>query len=99
MKKIGQPGIVACRGRIRSVMSHRQDDLADLLAGIHHGVRIASASQREGGMHNRPDLARLEQGPYMPLQRLSNILLEFHRARPQGRASKHQASTDRKSVV
>ena len=62
--------------------SYGQNDFTDLLACIHHRVRIASLCERERGMHDRTDPAGFEQRPHLGLERLRNLGLEGDRSRP-----------------
>src|SRR3546814_713481 len=58
---------------------HRQDDLADVFAGFHHGVRGSRLFQGKGGVHDGLDGALLQQGPYTLAQGTGDGALEGDR--------------------
>src|SRR5690606_15534883 len=77
-EKPGNPALYRVNGVMASF--HRQNDFANLFAGIHHGMGVSNLFQRECGVNNRADFAFFKKWPHMLLQVARNRTLECYRA-------------------
>src|SRR5690606_2335060 len=63
-----------------------EDDLADVLRGLHQAVRFRRLGEGEGAVDHRLDAPRFDERPDLLAQVAGKISLELHRAWPQRRA-------------
>src|SRR5581483_5335703 len=73
------------------VESKGQDDLADMRAGLHAGMRGRRLSKGEGTVDHRPDAAGRQQRQHLGFERLAHGRFILDRARAQRRSGVMQA--------